>query len=493
MKKTTKVVPLALIIVALLTSMGGCNRKYNRESNYESNFEETNGRITESEANAETVDMKGEYDPATHMVYTLNDDGKSYSVRPAGFDVIKELVIPGEYKGLPVTKVCGYKLLEARIETIIISEGIKEVSGFDECLDIKNIYIPTSVIHIHEGTFNSYATMGGLPHFIKSNVIEKIVVAEGNPCYYVDGNCLIEKSSKKIILGCNSSVIPNDGSVKSIGETAFANCKSIETIILPKSIIELGYAAFDNCPNLKQVYITSSVSKDKKIVNFDEEFVFGSNSNHCFYVPDAESLEIYSKLVRPHIHIEISEPVTIQQATAADSGTLSDSIEAFDAILKGETAFFDVAHQTYTFLNAYRFPYLQDTISANSCVEYTVMDMNNDCNPELLIKNDIGDVLILHQSSDNVCGYSFKYSGMDQIYEDGSFDWHDQSGTVYGCSTMIFADNSYTVKELWRIENDGTENVRHYISDAVVSPARQSEYIQHLNHTSARWTQLGKS
>ena len=201
-------------------------------------------------------------------------------------------------------------------------------------------------------------------------------------------------------------------------------------------------------------------------------------------INDSELAEINTSTVA-------SEPVTTQKAAAVD--TLSDSREAFDAILKGETAFFDVAHQTYTLLNAYRLPYLQDTISANSCVEHTIVDMDNDCNPELLIKNDIGDILILHQSSGNVCGFSFKYSSIDRIYEDGSFGWHDQSGTVYGCSTMIFADNSYTVKELWRIENDGTENVRHYISDAVVSPARQSEYIQNLSHTSAQWMQLEKS
>ncbi len=212
----------------------------------------------------------------------------------------------------------------------------------------------------------------------------------------------------------------------------------------------------------------------------------GCNSEQINTNPADKTKENNTSTVTPEL-------VTTQEATASDSGAISDSREAFDAILNGETAFFDVAHQTYTFLNAYKFPYLQDTISANSCVEYTVIDMDNDCHPELLIKNDIGDVLILHQSSDNVCGYSFKYSGMDQIYEDGSFSWHDQSGAVYGCSTMIFADNSYTVKELWRIENDGTENVRHYISDAVVSPDKQSEYIQNMNHTTARWTQLEKS
>lgn len=291
------------LVIATICAVASC-------SNNISNAPETSEPLTSETTNTgeapATDDMEGESDAEKYMSYTLNDDGKSYSVCPVGLpDVIKELVFPGEYNGLPVTEVHGGESAEVSIETIIISEGIKEVSGFSECFDIKNIYIPASVIHINEGTFNSYHTMGGIPHFIKSNVIEKIVVAEGNPCYYVDGNCLIERSSQKIILGCNSSVIPDDGSVKSIGEAAFANCKLIETIVLPKSIIELEYAAFYNCPNLKQVYITSSVSEDKKIVNFDEEFVFGSLSNHCFYVPDAESLEIYSKLVRPHINIEI--------------------------------------------------------------------------------------------------------------------------------------------------------------------------------------------
>ena len=294
-----------LLTVPLVVNISSCNFGFQSD---ESNFEETNGKITDDEANSETVDVKEEYNPVTHMRYTLNDDGKSYTVRPEGFpDVIKELVIPGEYKGLPVTEVRG-GMGESSIETIVISEGIEKILiDLDYCTDIKNIYLPASVIYIRKGTFNCRATMGGHGHR-KSNVIEKIVVAEGNPCYYVDGNCLIEKASKKIILGCNSSVIPTDGSVKSIGYAAFANCHSIETVILPKSIIELEDSAFDTCHNLKRVYITSSVSKDKKIVNINVEPIFGYDIPKCtFYVPDAESLEIYSKFFGP-VHIEIGTP-----------------------------------------------------------------------------------------------------------------------------------------------------------------------------------------
>ena len=162
------------------------------------------------------------------------------------------------------------------------------------------------MIYIKPGAFNCRATMGG-HGFTKSNVIEKIVVAEENPCYYVDGNCLIEKSSQKVVLGCNSSVIPTDGSVKSIGYAAFANCHAIETIILPKSIIELESAAFNNCDNLKRVYITASASTDHKIVNLAPEAVLGYDSKHVFYVPDAESLEIYSTVFGPYFN-EIGTP-----------------------------------------------------------------------------------------------------------------------------------------------------------------------------------------
>ena len=309
MKLKKEIATLLLASTLLTASLTGCNTVQNGGNDMDHTTPENITLEAQKEQpKSETIDINGEYDPATYMRYTLNSDGKSYSVCPAGLpDVIKELVIPGEYKGLPVTKIKGKFLEDSSIETIIISEGIQEILiGFDYCRDIKNIYIPASVIYITDGAFNCRATMGG-HGFIKSNVIEKIVVAEGNRYYYVDGNCLIEKNSEKIVLGCNSSVIPNDGSVKSIGYAAFANCHSIETVVLPKSIIELEYAAFNNCDNLKRVYITSSALKDQKIVNFDPEGVLGYGSEHIFYVPDADSLEIYSKVFGPYFN-EIGTP-----------------------------------------------------------------------------------------------------------------------------------------------------------------------------------------
>ena len=115
-----------LLSALLVANMSACN--FDAKDDIDEPLEniettESNSKVTDEKA-TEIEDIESEYDHATHMRYTLNDDGNSYSVCPSGLpDVIKELVIPGEYKGLPVTKVYG-AMGERSIETIIISEGI---------------------------------------------------------------------------------------------------------------------------------------------------------------------------------------------------------------------------------------------------------------------------------------------------------------------------------------------------------------------------------
>ena len=73
-----------------------------------------------------------------------------------------------------------------------------------------------------------------------------ITVADGNTKYHSDGNCIIETESKKLILGCKNSIIPADGSVTSIGHTAFRNCTGLTSITIPDSVTSISLGAFDN-------------------------------------------------------------------------------------------------------------------------------------------------------------------------------------------------------------------------------------------------------
>ena len=76
--------------------------------------------------------------------------------------------------------------------------------------------------------------------------LTSITVASGNPVYHSAGNCIIETESKTLIVGCKNSVIPTDGSVTSIGYSAFSGCSGLTSITIPNSVTSIGGYAFSN-------------------------------------------------------------------------------------------------------------------------------------------------------------------------------------------------------------------------------------------------------
>ena len=88
--------------------------------------------------------------------------------------------------------------------------------------------------------------------------LETIAVSSGNAAYYSDGNCIIEKATKKLIVGCKNSVIPNG--VTSIGEYAFQFCTGLTSITIPDSVTSIGDGAFSGCTGLTSVIIGNGVT-----------------------------------------------------------------------------------------------------------------------------------------------------------------------------------------------------------------------------------------
>ncbi|MBO4217617.1 MAG: leucine-rich repeat protein [Clostridia bacterium] len=142
------------------------------------------------------------------------------------------------------------------ITAIELPEGLVTIgdSAFHSC-EIKNVFIPKSVTSIGEKAFGGWFT---------SCDIETITVEEGNPVYHSAGNCLIETESKTLILGCNCSVIPSDGSVTAIGDHAFEatgygrHGNHVESITIPATVRSIGYRAFNCCYGLKEVVFEGS-------------------------------------------------------------------------------------------------------------------------------------------------------------------------------------------------------------------------------------------
>lgn len=137
--------------------------------------------------------------------------------------------------------------MAAVIENVVIEDGVDTIGdrAFSDCSNLTKITIPASVTSIGYGVVANCKNL------------TTITVAADNAVYCTEGNCLIEKDTKTLVLGCKASVIPADGSVTAIGAAAFEGCTGLTEITIPASVTSIGQDAFKGCSDLVDVIILS--------------------------------------------------------------------------------------------------------------------------------------------------------------------------------------------------------------------------------------------
>ena len=119
--------------------------------------------------------------------------------------------------------------------------------AFDRCDGLTSVVIPNSVTSIGERVFSARS-------------LASIVVAEGNTVYDSRQGCnaIIESASNTLIVGCQSTTIPNG--VTRIGNYAFYDCDGLTALNIPYTVTSIGYFAFSSCDGLTSVEIPNSVT-----------------------------------------------------------------------------------------------------------------------------------------------------------------------------------------------------------------------------------------
>ena len=177
-----------------------------------------------------------------------------------GCESLEEITIPGSVKkvGEMAFKDC-IKLTKVELE-----EGVEEIgdSAFEGCGDLKVVTIPATVKEIGESVFKGSSltelVIPGSMKVIKDGsfkdceTLTKVELQEGVE--------VIGVSAFEGCTGLQELLLPKT-SLKEIGPSAFAGCESLEALIVPGSVKTVGQAAYKQCISLETLEIEEGLEE----------------------------------------------------------------------------------------------------------------------------------------------------------------------------------------------------------------------------------------
>ena len=179
----------------------------------------------------------------------------------------KDSIIPTDGS---ITIIDNYAFLAKDHNNSVIPEGVTRIGNYGLAANsvITSITLPQSLTYIGDNALRDLnkVTSITIPKNVTKicesafglNYLTNITLESGIENYKVENNCLIEISSKLLIVCYGNATIPTDGSVTTLG--AVSVNRNVETLYIPDTVTTIRPRAFQVCSALKEVYISSSVT-----------------------------------------------------------------------------------------------------------------------------------------------------------------------------------------------------------------------------------------
>ena len=201
----------------------------------------------------------GAKESTSGLAYKANSDLQSYSVIGIGEAVTTNMVIPSEYKGLPVTGIGPNAFKDITgLKSVYIPSTITNVgeNAFSGCSGLETIYWnAVNCTEMNSGTFDGCTAIDSFVIGDDVKSLPPYCFENGNFNIIWPKDLMITEIPEGAFSGWTGSKIEIPEGITTIGYKAFANCGSLNTLILPQSVTEVNSAAFTGSNALKNVVI----------------------------------------------------------------------------------------------------------------------------------------------------------------------------------------------------------------------------------------------
>ena len=133
------------------------------------------------------------------------------------------------------------------IEELILPSSLTSIEqdAFSHCEELKEVYVPKSVRSISSAAFR-----------YSWNFEFEI---ESGSIFVWKNHCLVNTSTKALLMGRKNSVIPSDMGIKTISQHCFTEVE-IESIVVPEGVSSISQYGFYNCRNLVNLTLPTSLT-----------------------------------------------------------------------------------------------------------------------------------------------------------------------------------------------------------------------------------------